>query len=179
MSIIDISTKRPVTVSMFTIALLVFGFVLLNKLGVSLLPDLSYPTLTIRTDYEGAAPIEVENLITKPIEETIGVVKNVRKISSVSRAGQSDVLLEFNWGTDMGFAGLEVREKLDILQLPLDVSSPVLLRFNPSLDPVMRLSLAKKLKEGEQAEIFDEQGLIQLRRFAEEEIKKSLESLEG
>ena len=179
MSVIDTSTKRPVTVFMFTLALLVFGMVLLNKLGVSLLPDLSYPTLTIRTEYEGAAPIEVENLITKPIEETIGVVKNVRKISSVSRAGQSDVLLEFNWGTDMGFAGLEVREKLDILQLPLDVKNPVLLRFNPSLDPIMRLSLSDKVEEGEAIPDFNETTLIQLRRFGEEEIKKSLESLEG
>jgi HAE1 family hydrophobic/amphiphilic exporter-1 len=179
MSVIKTSTNRPVTVFMFTLALLVFGIVLLNKLGVSLLPDLSYPTLTIRTEYEGAAPIEVENLITKPIEETIGTVKNVRKISSVSRAGQSDVLLEFNWGTDMGFAGLEVREKLDILQLPLDVKSPVLLRFNPSLDPIMRLSLSKKVGEDDIADEFDEQALIQLRRFGEEEVKKSLESLEG
>ena len=75
MSVIETSTRRPVTVFMFTLALLVFGMVLLNKLGVSLLPDLSYPTLTIRTEYEGAAPIEVENLITKPIEETVEIGK--------------------------------------------------------------------------------------------------------
>jgi len=184
MGVIETSTRRPVTVFMFTLALLVFGIVLLNKLGVSLLPDLSYPTLTIRTDYEGAAPVEIENLLTKPIEETIGVVKNVRKISSISRAGQSDVLLEFNWGTDMGFAGLEVREKLDILELPLDISSPVLLRFNPSLDPILRLSLSIKTNasSGENKAAtsdFNESNLIQLRRFAEEEIKKSLESQEG
>ncbi len=178
MSVIDISTRRPVTVFMFTFALLVFGMVLLGKLGVSLLPDLSYPTLTIRTDYEGAAPVEIENLITKPIEETIGVVKNVRKITSISRAGQSDVLLEFNWGTDMGFAGLDVREKLDILQLPLDIGRPVLLRFNPSLDPILRLSLSMKANSAK-VNGFDESALIKLRRFAEEEIKKTLESIEG
>jgi len=184
MGVIETSTRRPVTVFMFTLALMVFGLVLLNKLGVSLLPDLSYPTLTIRTDYEGAAPIEIENLLTKPIEETIGVVKNVRKISSTSRAGQSDVLLEFNWGTDMGFAGLEVREKLDILELPLDISSPVLLRFNPSLDPILRLSLSIKEEKADEENksataVFNEHNLIRLRRFAEEEIKKSLESQEG
>ena len=80
MRIIDTSTRRPVTVFMFTLALLVFGMVLLNKLGVSLLPDLSYPTLTIRTDYEGAAPIEVENLITKPIEETMARIAMLNPI---------------------------------------------------------------------------------------------------
>jgi len=85
--------------------------------------------------------MEIENLISQPVEEAIGVVKNLRKIHSVSRTGQSDVVLEFAWGTNMDQAGLDVRDKLDILQLPLDAKKPVLLRFNPSTDPIMRLSL--------------------------------------
>lgn len=177
--IVEVSTRRPVTVSMFTIAMLVFGFVLVDRLGLTLLPDLSYPTLTVRTDYTGAAPAEVENLISKPIEESLGVVKNLRKIQSISKAGQSDVLLEFNWGTDMGMAGLDVREKLDIVQLPLDVSRPSLLRFNPSLAPIVRLSLSRNTPVEQTTPGFDEQTLIELRRVAEEEIKRRLESIEG
>lgn len=177
-SIVDVSTRRPVTVSMFTIALLVFGFVLLGRLGLTLLPDLSYPSLTVRTEYTGAAPAEIENLITKPIEESLGVVKNLRQIRSISRAGQSDVLLEFNWGTDMGMAGLDVREKLDIVQLPLDVQRPSLLRFNPSLAPIVRLSMSRKISDNSNFRL-SESELIELRRLAEEDVKRRLESIEG
>ncbi|MBI2379320.1 MAG: efflux RND transporter permease subunit [Gammaproteobacteria bacterium] len=176
MKLVDISTRRPVTVMMFTTALLIFGMVSLSRLGMNLLPDLSYPSLTIRTDYSGAAPAEVENLITKPVEETLGIIKNIREVRSISRAGQSDVVLEFNWGTDMDIAGLDVREKLDVLQLPLDVKRPSLLRFNPENDPVMRLSLAFKSSP---KDISQEDQLKSLRRLADEQIKKQLEATEG
>lgn len=120
MKLIDFSIKRKVTISMFTVAILLFGIVSLSRLNVNLLPDLSYPTLTIRTEFEGAAPLEVENLITKPIEEAVGVVKGVKKVRSISRTGQSDVVLEFSWGSNMDISNLDVIAKLDALQLPLD-----------------------------------------------------------
>ena len=130
MKIIEISTRRRVTIAMFTIAVLLFGAVSFQRLKVNLLPDLTYPTLTIRTEYAGAAPVEMENLVTKPVEEALGVVKNVNEVRSISRSGQSDVVLEFAWGTDMDYASLDVREKLDALQLPLEVRRPVILRFD-------------------------------------------------
>jgi multidrug efflux pump subunit AcrB len=175
MRIVDIAVKRPVAVSMFTFAVLLFGMVSLGRLSVNLLPDLSYPTLTIRTDYDGAAPGEVEQLVSKPIEEAIGVVKGVRKVTSTSRAGQSDVVLSFAWGTDMDFASLEVREKLDVLQLPLDIEKPRLLRFNPSLDPVIKLGLTAQT---DNANLTVEQ-MKRLRLYAEQQVKRSLESVEG
>ncbi|MDP5032111.1 efflux RND transporter permease subunit [Paraglaciecola sp.] len=189
MNIVDIAVKRPVTVWMFTFAIILFGMVSLSRLALNLLPELSYPTLTIRTDYVGAAPAEIEQLVSKPIEESIGVVKGVRTVTSTSKAGQSDVLLEFEWGTDMDMASLEVREKLDTLQLPLDVKKPVLLRFNPSLDPIMRFGFvgitpiqtdAKTVTDSQaQASVLDEQGIKALRLFAEEQIKRQLESVAG
>ncbi len=180
-NVILTSIKRRVTVAMFTIAVLLFGYVSFTRLKINLLPELSYPTLTIRTEYEGTAPVEIENLITKPVEEVIGVVKNVQKISSISRSGQSDVILEFAWGTDMDYTILEVREKMDALELPLEVSKPVILRFDPSLDPIMRFGFYKK-SEGDTEEVlktFDEEKLKSLRRFADEQIKKELESSLG
>lgn len=87
MSLVDTAIKRPVTVWMFTFAVILFGLVGLSRLAVNLLPELSYPTLTVRTNYTGAAPGEIEQLITKPIEEAVGVVKGLRKISSISKAG--------------------------------------------------------------------------------------------
>lgn len=179
MTLIELSMRRPVTVSMAVVAMLVFGLVLLGRLGLTLLPDLSYPTLTVRTTYTGAAPSEVENLISKPIEEAVGVIKNVRTVKSISRAGQSDVLLEFNWGTDMGLAGIDVREKLDLVQLPLDVQRPTLLRFNPTLDPIVRLSLSRASVSDTQTPEAAEQSLTALRRLADEQIKKQLEAIEG
>ena len=178
MRLIDIATQRRVTIMMFTVAVIMFGMVSLSRLKVNLLPDLSYPTITVRTELTGAAPIEVESLITKPVEEAVGVIKNVRRVHSVSRSGQSDVVLEFAWGTDMDIAGVDVREKLDILQLPLEASRSMLLRFDPSSEPVMRLALI----EDPEAEIKyenDEDRLKALRRFAEEQLKTDLEASEG
>lgn len=175
MRIVDIAVKRPVAVSMFTFAVLLFGMVSLGRLSVNLLPDLSYPTLTIRTDYTGAAPGEVEQLVSKPIEEAIGVVKGVRKVTSTSRAGQSDVVMAFRWGTDMDFASLEVREKLDVLQLPLDIEKPRLLRFNPSLDPVIKLGLTENVLSGQ----LSTAQMKRLRLYGEQQVKRALESVEG
>ncbi|MFQ5639577.1 MAG: efflux RND transporter permease subunit, partial [bacterium] len=143
MKIIDLSIRRRVTISMVTLAIVIFGFVAFNRLEVTLLPDLSYPTLTVRTEYPGAAPVEVENLISKPVEEALGVVKNLIDVHSISRSGQSDVILEFEWGTNMDYAGLDVREKLDAINLPLEVKKPLVLRFDPSLEPIVTLALVR------------------------------------
>jgi HAE1 family hydrophobic/amphiphilic exporter-1 len=171
MKLIEVATRRRVAISMFAVTLVLFGLIALKDLNVNLLPDLSYPTLTVRTEYRGAAPEEIETLLTRPVEEAVGVVKNVLSVKSVSRAGQSDVILEFAWGTNMDRAGLDVREKLEVLQLPLEASRPLLLRFNPATDPIMRFGLISKLS--------DEASLKALRRFAEEEIKKLVEPVEG
>ena len=172
MNLPELATRRRVTVGMLTLTLVLFGLIGLFGLKVNLLPDLSYPTLTVRTEYEGAAPLEIENLISQPVEEAVGVVKNVRKVHSVSRTGQSDVVLEFAWGTDMDMSSLEVRDKLDTLQLPLEAKKPLLLRFNPSTDPIIRLGLAVK---GESSEA----QLKQLRRFADDDLKKRIEPVAG
>ncbi len=177
MHLINIATERRVTIVMFTVAIMLFGFVSLARLKVNLLPELSYPTLTIRTELTGAAPLEVENLISKPVEEAVGVVKNVRQVRSVSRTGQSDVILEFVWGTDMDLASVDVREKLDILELPLEAGRSVLLRFDPGNEPIMRMGL---LEEGSAGTVTDQENrLKKLRRYAEEQLKTRLESVEG
>ena len=164
---IQLAIRRPVTVSMFVVAVALFGLVSLQRMALNLLPEIAYPALTILTDYEDAAPEEIENLITRPIEEVVGVVGGLTRVESVSRAGQSEVILEFAWQTSMDVATLEVREKLDLLQLPRDVERPVLLRFDPSYDPVMRL------------QFWGEVSLSRLRYLADEELKKGLESTEG
>lgn len=175
MNLVEFSTRRRVTIAMAAITLVLFGWIGWQSLKVNLLPELTYPTLTVRTEYTGAAPAEIETLITEPIEEAVGVVKGLRKLKSVSRAGQSDIVLEFAWGSDMDKASLDVRDKLDTLRLPLDVTPPVLLRFNPTTEPILRLVMTvnEKSTGNEAAE------LMRLRRYAEETLKKRLEPVDG
>ncbi|MBU2690817.1 MAG: efflux RND transporter permease subunit [Candidatus Eisenbacteria bacterium] len=167
MRLVDFSTSRRVTVTMIMVAVTVFGMVGFSRLSMNLLPDIVYPTITIRTEYPGTAPAEVERLISEPIEGLVGVVSNVVRVSSVSRPGLSDVIVEFKWGTKMDFASLDIREKLDLVSLPQDAGNPILLRFDPSLDPILRIAL------------YGGNSLMELRRVAEDRIRLDLESLEG
>ena len=168
MNVIRSAIHRPVTVSMFVVAVILFGWVSLDRLALNLLPDISYPSLTIQTDYEDAAPEEVEALITRPIEESVGVLPGLTRLSSVSRPGQSEVVLEFGWDTNMDLAALDTREKLDFVTLPRDAGRPVILRFDPSYDPIMRLQLSGT-----------GMSLSRLRYAAERELKRQLESTSG
>lgn len=177
--LIEIATERRVTIVMFTIAIALFGLVSLSRLNVTLLPDISYPTITIRTELAGAAPVEVESLLTKPVEEAVGVIRNVRLVRSVSRAGQSDVTLEFVWGTDMDIAGVDVREKVDIIELPLEAERPLLLRFDPSSEPIIRLGLMQKESGAAADGGPTDDSLKALRRLAEDRVKNDLEAEEG
>jgi HAE1 family hydrophobic/amphiphilic exporter-1 len=167
MKIVDLSIRRPVTVFIFAVAAVVFGAVAFSNLAVNLLPDIAYPSLTIRTTYEGTAPVEIESLLTRPIENAVGVVNNVVRVTSSSRADVSEVTLEFAWATDMDFASLDVRDRLDRVRLPLEAEPPILLRFDPSLDPIMRVGL------------HGSDDLAQLRFMAEEDIKRALERIDG
>ena len=167
MKLVEFSTRRRVTVAMLMVAIIAFGGVGFSRLSVNLLPDITYPTITVRTEYEGVAPQEIERLISEPVEGLVGVVSNVVRVSSVSRPGISDVVVEFGWGTNMDFASLDIREKLDLSNLPRDAGKPILLRFDPSLDPVMRLAF------------YGELSLMEMRRVAEERLRPDLESLEG
>ncbi len=176
--LIEIATERRVTIVMMMVAIVLFGMVSLGRLKLNLLPDISYPTLTVRAELIGAAPVEIENLLSKPIEEAVGVVRNVRLVRSVSRSGQSDVTIEFLWGTDMDIAGVDIREKLDILLLPLEASRPLLLRFDPSSEPIVRLGLLYK-EDVTEVEGMSEARLKALRRLAEDRVKPDIEAEEG
>jgi HAE1 family hydrophobic/amphiphilic exporter-1 len=170
------TVTRPVAVLMVFFAVMVFGGFSARMLPVNLMPDISYPKLTVRTEYEGAAPAEVENDVARPLEEVLGVVTGVTRISSVSRAGYADVILEFTWDTEMSEANQDVLEKLDLIKpnLPDDIKTPLIQRYDPSLDPVLVLSL---VGEGEAYE--GDSGLKSLRRVADREVRRLLEPVDG
>jgi multidrug efflux pump subunit AcrB len=167
-----ITTQRPVAILMVVMAVCVFGWVSYQRLSLDLMPDIAYPTLTVRTEYPGTAPEEVETLISRPLERELGIVPHLVRISSVSKAGQSDVILEFEWDTDMNEVSQDIREKVDRTWLPEEAEKPLLLRYDPSLDPILRLGLYSD---------DDDEGirLYQLRELAEDEIRRELESVAG
>ena len=151
---------------MFFIGVLMLGFISLTRLPQELFPSVTYPVLTIVTGYENAAPEEVETLITKTVEETVGTVSNLKRISSVSKEGVSIVTAEFGWGTNMDFASLGVREKIDLVKerLPLGSADPIVMKFNPFELPVITLSITGSKSPAE---------LLRLsRRFVEDELEK-------
>ncbi len=167
MKIVKFSLNHPVSVFMFTVAALIFGFISYSKLTLNLLPTISYPTLTIKTEYPGTAPAEIEHIISKPIEEAVGVVDNVVRIASVSRAELSEVTVEFAWHTNMDFATLKVREKLDLLNLPVNSQKPIILRYDPNTEPIMKLGITGDVE------------LSRIRYISETDIKQAVESIEG
>ncbi len=158
---------HPVAVWMLTAAVVVFGYVSLVQLPLDLMPDISYPTVTVRTEYDGAAPEEVETQVSRPIEEALSTVEGVVSIESRSRAGISDVVLEFDWDTSMGAAMQDVRERMQTTFLPDGVPRPLILRYDPSLAPILRVALTGDTDE------------LSLREVAEKDVKRRLEALDG
>ena len=201
------ATRRPVGVFMVFLAAVVFGVFSCARLPVTLMPELTYPTITVRTQYPGAAPEEVENDVSRPIEEALGVIGGLRRISSISRAGLSDVVLELAWDADVSQATQDTLERLDLVLLPDEAEKPLILHYDPSLDPVMELSLSAagpesslsalrlldigttmpasprlardaRMPAARRAEM-SPQGLRRLRRIAELQVRRALEPIKG
>ncbi|MFY0535011.1 efflux RND transporter permease subunit [Nannocystis pusilla] len=182
------TVTRPVAVLMVFLAVVVFGAFSIRLLPLNLMPDISYPRLTVRTEYPGAAPAEVENNVSRPMEEILGVVTGLTRIDSVSRGGYSDVILEFAWDTDMDEANQDVLEKIDAIKptLPTEIKQPLILRYDPTLDPVLTLSIHSPVEPdltGAPGKVDDPfagtSGLKYLRRIADRDIRRLLEPLEG
>ena len=161
---------------MVIVALTVFGLVSLAKLPMDLLPEISYPTLTVRTAFPGAAPEDVEDRISNRVGEAVSTIPGLVRSSSMSRAGSSDVLLELDWGSNMTMAVQDIRDRLDNVQLPRDAERPLILRYDPNLDPILRISIrpAGDVAPGQELE-----ALTTLRWLAEKRIKRELEGLSG
>ncbi len=163
------TVTRPIAVSMVVLAICVFGLVGLFGLPVNLLPDVSYPSVTVRTSYPGASPRDVEERISERVQELVAVVPGVRRVFSISRPAVSDVVLEFGWGTQMSFAVNDVRERLDRFFAPQGAEQPLVLRYDPSLDPVMTIGLVAEKGED----------LVELRHYADMELEERIATIDG
>ena len=169
MKLAKIAIERPVATFMFYVAIILLGFISLRQLSVDLLPNISYPRLSVVTEYPGVAPEEIETLITEPLEAAVSRIPGLRRVESVSKEGISYLTLEFGWGTDMDFATLHAREKLDSVrfQLPEEAENPTIIALDPKTKPIMVIAVS------------GESSLLELKEFCEELIKPRLEQIEG
>src|SRR3712207_5872251 len=169
MSLPRIAIARPVAVAMFFLGVVFLGALSFVRLPIDLLPDVAYPRLVVYTADPDAAPAEVERFVTEPVEQAVSTVPGVQKVESVTREGQSLVTARFAWGTDMDFAALNTREKLDNLrdQLPERADRPVVLRTDPRSEPILALSVAGT------------RDLPELKELAEAVFKRRLEQIDG
>lgn len=160
---------RPIAVAMLFMAVIFLGAISFQRLPIDLLPDISYPKLVIYTSYPNVAPAEVERLVTERVERNVAGVPGIEHMESISREGVSLITLRFAWGTDMDFAALNVREKLDNVagSLPEQASRPVVLRTDPTAEPIMALSVS------------GQSDLWVLKELGESVFKRRLEQIDG
>ncbi len=165
-----LAVKRPVTFLMGSLILIGFGIFGLLNLRLNLYPDVSFPTVTVYTTYEGVAPEDMEALITRPIEETVGSVSGIERVRSLSSQGASVVRLNFSWGTDLFYAETEVRKRLDMIRrsLPQDAEQPIVFSYDPNDEPVVVLTLTSSTRSPRE-----------LRTIATQQLEQRIERISG
>ena len=158
-----LAVDRPVTFVMVTLIVIGFGLFGLSRLSLNLYPDVSFPTITIYTTYEGVAPEDIETLITRPIEEQVGSVSGLRRIRSLSSQGASVIKLYFNWGTDLFIAESDVRKQLDFARraVPLDADQPIVFSYDPNQEPILVLALSSNIRSSSELRTISTQQLEQ------------------
>ena len=165
MNLPSFSVKRPVFTTMVTLILVLLGAVSLSRLQIDMLPNIELPTLSIRTDYDGASPEVMERIVTQVIEEIVATVPGVEEITSASSEGRSAVRVSFAWGTQIDTAAIDVQGKLEdeINELPDDIVRPRIRKFDIASFPVVLLGISSNLDPVEFTELIE----VQIRyRFA-------------
>jgi HAE1 family hydrophobic/amphiphilic exporter-1 len=144
MNITDLSIKRPIAIGSVFLAIIVFGFVALTKLKIDLFPNISLPMMVVFSSYPGAGPEEIETELTEPLEKTLGTVSHLEKITSSSSENAVMIMLQFNWGTDLDAAANDVRDNIGFIQsyLPEDATTPMIFKFDISMQPVVMYYIA-------------------------------------
>ena len=169
MSIPATAIKRPVTMFMISSVIILLGLISLSKLPVDLLPDVSYPTVTVRVTYANVGPLEMEQIVTRPIEQAVSAVAGLEQVNSTSQEGSSIIRLSFAWGTDLNVAMDDLRTRLDRVRgrLPLEADPPTVFRQDSNAQPIMSLGIAGNYDR------------VTLREIAENQISPRLERVNG
>jgi HAE1 family hydrophobic/amphiphilic exporter-1 len=170
MKIVDFSLKKRVTMSMVVLVIVILGMISFTKLGLDMLPDLDYPVITVITTYGGVSSEDIEQNITRPVEQWVSTVSNIKKLNSISLEGQSVIMIEFEWGTNLDFAAQDVRDVVGLYDqyLPKGSQKPFVMKFNFSQMPI----LAYGITGGDLK-------LSKLRDYVDNEVATRLERIEG
>lgn len=169
MNLSKFSVKKPVTITMMVLVVVLLGAISLTRLPIDLFPEFEVPVAIVSTTYSGTGPEEMENLITRQIEGAVATVGNIDTVSSISSEGSSLVIAQFNFGVDMDNAALEMREKVDLVKgfLPEDAEEPMVLKIDPNAMPIIQIALTSS---GD---------LARLQELAEDTFSQRFERLDG
>jgi HAE1 family hydrophobic/amphiphilic exporter-1 len=150
--------------------MVIVGFISFQRLPIDFLPEQGYPKLTVITNYPNSTPADVEKMVTRPIEESVSTLSKVNSVSSISREGISIVTINYDWGTDMGYASLDLREKLDnvVYQLPQQAERSNIIHLDPADQAIMQLAIYSENTDS-----------FLLQQAAENHLKNRLQQLDG
>ena len=171
MSIPRLAIQRPITMFMISAVITLLGAISLMRLPVDLMPDVTYPSITVRVNYGGVGPEEIEQLIVRPLEQALAAVPGLEQINSTASEGSGTVRLNFAWGSDLSEAADEVRTRVDRVRgrLPEEADPPTIFKFDASASPIMGLGVAGTVT----------QDRVALRELAENELVPRFERIEG
>lgn len=169
MSIPRLAIHRPVTMFMISGVVVLLGAISLTRLPVDLMPDMQYPSISVRVNYAGVGPLEMEELVTRPMEQAISAVAGLERVESTSSEGSSNVRLNFVWGTDLNEAADEVRTRVDRVRgrMPEDADPPTIFKFDSNSMPIIGIGV-----EGD----YD---VVTLREMAQNDLSPRLERVDG
>jgi hydrophobic/amphiphilic exporter-1 (mainly G- bacteria), HAE1 family len=167
MNLPEFSINRRVTITMITLIVVLFGIVSFFTLGLDLMPDIEKPVLTVMTNYEGVAAEDVEQLVTKPIEEVISNVKGIKSVNSISAEGRSSVVAEFEWGSDLDAKGQDIRDMIERIKkyLPEDAENPLVIKMNISQMPVIMYGVTGMKNANELGKYLDDDVVPRIERI--------------
>ncbi len=165
----DFSVRRPVAITMLILVVVLMGAISFTRLGIDMFPEMEFPMVSVVTTYPGVAPEDMEELISKPIEEVVATVKGIREVRSVSHEGISVVSAEFVWGTNLDFAAQDIRAIIDLIEvfLPEGMNRPLVVKFDMAMMPILMLGIT------------GERDLFDLRDLIDDVAKPRLERIEG
>ncbi|MBN1578701.1 MAG: efflux RND transporter permease subunit, partial [Chitinispirillaceae bacterium] len=167
--LVEFSVSRRVSITMLILIVMVFGILSLTRLPLDMLPDITFPMVTVVTRYEGVAPEEIERMVTVPLEGVIASVNRVKKVSSQSLEGYSSISVEFEWGTDLDYAAQDIKDNIAQIKnfLPEGVKEPMVFKFSLSQMPVLMVGVTGI------------EDAYKLKKLLEDNVRERLQRLDG